>query len=160
MFFIEFNRSHVMKQLVEGDFYGLRENGHSEPAIIFQKPRRLPESIDSSDVRPGVQSHLNDRQTVRFFKRQEFDPKTNSTVVGQLIANRCRYKSHQACIINSCPYFFHCRVLGLQQMICSHICRNAQILSRETFARFVHKDKCCPVFAVFLLRIPSLSYAA
>jgi hypothetical protein len=89
-----------MKQLVEGDFYGLRENGHSEPAIIFQKPKRLPESIDSSDFCPGVQSHLNDRQTVRFFKKQEFDPKTNSTVMGQLIANRCRYKSHQVARIS------------------------------------------------------------
>ena len=96
-----------MKQLVEGEFYGLRENGHSEPGIVFQKPMKLPASIDSSDFRPGVQSHLNDRQTLRFFKKQEFDPNTNSTVMSQLITNRYQLYYQEVAKLPSKPHEVH-----------------------------------------------------
>eukprot|EP00281_Chroomonas_sp_CCMP1168_P015390 CAMPEP_0206219132 /NCGR_PEP_ID=MMETSP0047_2-20121206/4161_1 /ASSEMBLY_ACC=CAM_ASM_000192 /TAXON_ID=195065 /ORGANISM="Chroomonas mesostigmatica_cf, Strain CCMP1168" /LENGTH=216 /DNA_ID=CAMNT_0053641665 /DNA_START=416 /DNA_END=1063 /DNA_ORIENTATION=+ len=78
------SNGNLIKNLVQGDYYGVRENGFSSIKPSAEIP---PVEKDGSNFQPGVDAEMTEPQKRAFFRMQEHDDH-NRTMVANIIAHR------------------------------------------------------------------------
>ena len=77
----------MMKSILQGDFYNLRENGFSS---IVHSQKAPDFSVDGSYFQPGVKGDMTSQQERAFFKKQAHDD-LNRTYVSRIVKGDFMY---------------------------------------------------------------------
>ncbi|KAJ1479350.1 hypothetical protein T484DRAFT_1903041 [Baffinella frigidus] len=79
------SQGNLIKGLLQGQFYNLRENGYS---TIHENGKEPGLDVDGSVFEPGVPADMTVRQERAFFKFAAHDKATSRTIISNILSNK------------------------------------------------------------------------